>query len=350
MTKTPCAGQVQTVLGAVAPESLGITLMHEHLLIDLRRLFVEPACAEERALAHAPVGLGNLSWATMNWRHCRDNLVLEDQELAIREAMRFRRAGGGTIVDVTSIGLGRSPLKLREISRRTGLHVVMGASYYHAFFHPPGTAGRDEEELCDEIVADIVAGAEGTGICAGIIGEVGCSWPLDPAEERVLRASARAQRRTGAPITIHPGLHVDSPLQIMEILRSSGAEAEGVIMGHVERTGLSHDQTLALAGAGCYLEFDWFGEVRPTYPHGIIDVPSDGERLDRIGALVARGYGKRVVVSQDVAFKTRLAAFGGPGYAHVPRYVQPWMRAKGFAEQVIEDILIGNPAQALRFG
>ena len=344
------AGQVQTVLGAVPASDLGITLPHEHLLLDLRRVFVEPEAAEELLLAHAPVGLENLSWVMMNWCRCRDNLVLDDPELAIEEAMRFKHAGGGTIVDVTSVGLGRRPAELRRIALSTGLHVVMGASYYYAFFHPPGTAEKSEEVLCEEIVTDLTVGADGTGIRGGIIGEVGCSWPLDPVEERILRASARAQRRTGAPITIHPGRHVEAPTQIMDILIEAGAEADGVIMGHVERNGLNRDQLMRLAGSGCYVEFDWFGEVRPTHPYGIVNVPSDGERLDRVADLVANGYGKQVLISQDVAFKTRLAAFGGPGYAHIPRYVQAWMRVKEFTEPVIEDILIGNPGRAIRFG
>ena len=149
------AGQVQTVLGAVPASDLGITLPHEHLLLDLRRVFVEPEAAEELLLAHAPVGLENLSWVMMNWCRCRDNLVLDDPELAIEEAMRFKHAGGGTIVDVTSVGLGRRPAELRRIALSTGLHVVMGASYYYAFFHPPGTAEKSEEVLCEEIVTDL---------------------------------------------------------------------------------------------------------------------------------------------------------------------------------------------------
>ena len=344
------AGEVQTVLGAVPAADLGITLPHEHLLLDLRRVFAEPEDREELPLAHAPVGIENLSWVMMNWCNSRDNLVLDDPELAVAETMRFKRAGGGTIVDVTSVGLGRRPADLRRIAERTGVHVVMGASYYYAFFHPPGTAERSEEEICEEIVSDLTEGVDGTGIRAGIIGEVGCSWPLDPVEVRVLRASARAQRRTGASITIHPGRHVDAPLEIMEILTAAGAEADRVIMGHVERGGFNRDQLMQVAGTGCYLEYDWFGEVRPVYPFGIVDVPSDGERLNQIADLVASGFGKRVLISQDVAFKTRLAAFGGPGYAHIPRYVQAWMRVKDFPEPVIEDILIGNPARVLQFG
>ena len=342
-------GEIQTVLGPVPSGCLGITLMHEHFLLDLRRVFVEPEDEEERALANAPLGLENLSWATMNWCKCKDNLLLDNVELAIQEAMHFKRAEGGTIVDVTSVGLGRQPVALRRIARETGLNIVMGASYYHALFHPPGMGEKSEDEICEEIVNDLTDGVDGTGIRAGIIGEVGCSWPLAPNEEKILRASAKAQALTGAPITVHPGLHVNSPVQIIEILVSAGAQADRIVMGHIERTGFNRDQLINLARTGCYLEFDWFGEVRPAYPYGIVNVPSDGERLDTIEFLVSKGFGKRVLLSQDVAFKTRLAAFGGQGYAHIPRYVQSWMRARMFSEPVIEDLLIRNPERALEF-
>ena len=342
-------GEVQTVRGAVSPADLRITLMHEHLLLDLRKVFVEPDDPEEKERSHAPLELGNLSEAVMNWAKFEDNLVLDDVDTAILEADLFKQAGGSTIVDVTSIGLGRRPRELRKISEATGLHVVMGTGYYHALFHPPEVSTKTEDAICDEFVADIVEGVDGTDVRAGIIGEVGCSWPHRPDEEKVLRASAKAQKRTGAPITIHPGLHVDSPNRIVEILVEAGAEPDRIVMGHIERTGFDDDQLLRLARTGCYLEFDWFGEVRPAWPNGIVDVPSDGEPLNRIAFLVDKGYGQRVLMSQDVCFKTRLAAFGGPGYAHIPRYVRGWMRVKGFSDAVIEDLLVGNPRRALAF-
>ena len=343
------AGQVQSVRGPVSPEDLGITMMHEHLFIDLRRVFVEPDDPAELAWGHAPLSMENLSWTVMNWCKCEDNLVLDDADLAIKEAMLFKHAGGGTLVDVTNVGLGRQPTQLRRISEETGLNIVMGASYYHALFHPPGTDDKTEEQICEEIVTDLTEGVGETGVCAGIIGEVGCTWPLHPNEEKVLRASARAQQRTGAPITIHPGLHVDSPVQIIEELVSAGAQADRIVMGHIERTGFNREQLLNLAKTGCYLEFDWFGEVRPSFPYGIVNVPSDGERLEAIAFLISEGYGDRVLISQDVCFKTRLAAFGGPGYGHIPRYVQGWMRAMRFSESAIEDVLVGNPRRVLQF-
>ena len=342
-------GRAQTVLGAVDDSELGITMMHEHLLTDVRRLFDEPEDPQERELAHAPITLETLTRVHMNWAGCLDNLVLSDPELAIKEATLFKQAGGGTLVDVTNIGLGRQPEKLRYIAERTGLHVIMGAGYYQGFFHPPDMDDKSEDEICREIVTDISQGVDGTGIRAGIIGEIGCNWPLRANEAKVLRASARAQVETGAPISIHPGPHMDAPYEIMDILEAAGADKERVVMGHMERTGLDDDHLTRLAGRGCYLELDWFGEVRPTFPHGRVDVPSDGERIMKIAFLVSEGYGEKIVVSQDVCMKARLVSYGGPGYAHITRYVQTWMRELGLGDGDIENLLVNNPRRILGF-
>ena len=230
------SGKAQTVLGAVAPEELGITMMHEHLIVDLRRFFHEPEDPQERIIAHAPVDIDSLSWVFMNWSGSLDNVVLADQDLPADEAGIFKTAGGGTLVDVTSVGLGREPLALRSIAEKTGLHIVMGSSYYLVDFHPPDMDEKSEDDICAEIVRDITEGVDDTGVRAGIIGEVGCSWPLDPNETKALRASARAQRETGAPLSIHTGRHVDSSFEILEVLDEAGADAlEAIITTAYQR-------------------------------------------------------------------------------------------------------------------
>ena len=81
-----------------------------------------------------------------------------------------------------------------------------------------------------EIVNDVVEGVGDTGVRAGIIGELGCSWPLRPNEAKVLKASAQAQKETGAPITIHPGRHIDAPFEIIDVLDKAGADISRVVM------------------------------------------------------------------------------------------------------------------------
>jgi phosphotriesterase-related protein len=338
---------VQTVLGPVDPGDLGITIPHEHLLIDLGPRFIEPETEEGRALARQPVALGNLSWVRRNYLSSLDNIRLTDEAVAIDEAALFKRAGGGTVVDAGSIGIRPDPSALQRISRATGLHVVAATGYYTEDFHPADMDARHEDDLTDEIISDLRDGIGATGVRAGIIGELGCSWPLHPNERKGLRAAARAQRETGAPITVHPGRDRSAPFEILEILVDAGADVTRVVIGHVERTEFDVATLLRLARTGCYVEYDWFGEVLSMHPTGPVNVPSDAERIDQILQLIDDGHLDQVLASQDVCLKTRLVRYGAGGYAHIPANVMAWMRAKGMSEAQIHRIVVENPARML---
>ncbi len=344
------APTVQTVLGPVEPGALGIVLPHEHLLCDLRPRFVEPDTDADRALARQPVTLANLAWVRRHYLSNLDNIVLDDETVAIEEAALFAGAGGGSIVDAGSIGIRPDPLALRRISLATGLHVIAATGFYTQDFHPADMDARSEAALTDEIVRDLVDGIGDSGIRAGIIGEVGCSWPLHPNERKSLRAAARAQVATGAPISIHPGRDRDAPFEILDILIEAGADPTRIVMGHIERTELDRATLHRLADTGCFLEFDWFGETLSMYPTGPVDVPSDTERIDQIMGLIASGHGDQVLASHDVCLKTRLARYGGGGYGHIPADVAVWMRAKGMPDADIDRVLIENPARMLAVG
>jgi len=100
-------GKVQTVLGAIDPRELGPTTMHEHLLIDFRFMFREPPDAADHARAREEITLENRGWIAYNHYSSLPNLLLTDVGVAIEEARLFRQAGGGAIVDATTIGIGR---------------------------------------------------------------------------------------------------------------------------------------------------------------------------------------------------------------------------------------------------
>ena len=132
MAISKIAGKVQTVLGVIESQDVGITVPHEHLLIDGKCIFTEPEAASDRALAYEPVDWHNLSWLRYHPYENLDNMRLLDEQEAIDEAMIFKKSGGQTIVDVTINGIGRDPKALSRISRATGLNVVMGSGYYVA--------------------------------------------------------------------------------------------------------------------------------------------------------------------------------------------------------------------------
>jgi phosphotriesterase-related protein len=344
---------VRTVLGDVEPSTLGATLTHEHLLITFDRwrkerggasVMREPA---DDPRARAPITLATAGWARRHWNRHADNSLLDDVDLAIAELRRFKEAGGGTVVDATNPDLKRDPEALARISRETGVRVVMGAGHYVDANHPPDMDERTEEDLFEEMVADVTEGCDGTPIRAGILGEIGCSAPMTPNERKCLRAAARAQRETGAALLIHPGRATSAPLEAMGVVIDAGGDPARAIMSHLDRTLFEPADLLALARTGCYLEFDLFGQESSYYPLAEIDMPNDATRVDHLRRLIAAGYGDRLLVAQDICRKTALCAYGGEGYAHILENVVPLMRRKGLSEAEIDAILVDNPARVL---
>ena len=246
------------MLGAIAPEAMGVTLPHEHLLIDFTVMFAEPAAADKRRAAE-PVGLANLGWVRQHWNANLDNLRLTDEQVAIDEIRLFQRAGGATVVDPTPPSLARDPLALARIARATGLHVVMGSGYYVAASHPPDMDARTVDNLAREMIADVTVGAADTGVRAGLLGEVGATHPWTANEQKVLRAAVIAQRETGAPLMVHPGRHPAMPMRLAEFVRGEGGDVARTIMCHIDRTIADVGAVIELARTGIWLEYDLFG-------------------------------------------------------------------------------------------
>lgn len=227
------ATEVMTVLGPVPTVALGVTLPHEHLFLNLHRLTMD------------------------------DDQLLFDVPLAIQEAGHFRSAGGTTLVDVTNRGLGRRPEALRRVAEATGLHIIMGCGWYKERYYGREVYETSTNTLADEMVRDITQGVGETGIRAGIIGEIGTlAHYIEPSEERVFRAAARAHLCTGLTITTHA---VASPVGLdqLDLLAEEGVDPRRVIIGHCD----SHpDESYheALARRGAYVEFDRVqGKVEP---------------------------------------------------------------------------------------
>jgi len=351
MRKAELAGKVQTVLGLVDAGLLGVTLPHEHLLTDLTVYFTEPTEATEKRMAYQPITLENLAWIRTHCLNHLDDLQLLDEELAIKEALYYKQAGGNTIVELSNIGLGRDPLGLARIARATGLNVIMGAGYYIGASHPPASVDKTENELAEDIIRDIIEGVENTGVRAGIIGEIGCSLPLEECERKVLRASAKAQRQTGAAVNIHPSRSDELVLEIVSILDEAGGDLSRTVISHVDAWGFSADTCRELLEAGCYLEFDTFGYegIFPPLEGRVFDLPSDTGRINQIIQLIANGYVNQILIASDHCYKHLLVTYGGYGYAHILRNVVPVMRAQGVSDEQIHTILVENSRRMLQF-
>ena len=342
-------GLVQTVLGVVEASNLGATTTHEHLYIDFSFMYRPAQDTPRPELADACIALENLGWIRRNYYSNHFNLQLMDTETTVDEVRKFREAGGGSIVDATSLGIGRNPEALAQISRESGVHVIMGSGHYVATVHPEDMDTRTEEDIAREIIRDVADGVGDSGVKAGIIGEIGCTWPLAPNERKSLAAAAIAQQETGAAILIHPGRSPDAPKEILDVLSNAGADRSRVIMGHLDRTLFEVEGLLSIASSGCYLEWDLFGNEGSYYPLAEIDMPSDAQRLELIRRMAGAGYGDKIVIGQDICHKHRLVKYGGHGYGHILENIVPKMRRKGFSDELVHAITVGNPAAALAF-
>ena len=359
MANDRMVGMVQTVQGPIRPEQLGVTHTHEHILSDASGLLIAPKEASAKDLYCRPLSADTAGYI----RHYADTVANSDDmsngdvSVAIEEVGLFKQCGGDSPVDATPIGLGRDPVALARVSRATGVNIVMGAAYYVYKAHPPDMDSRSEDDLADQIVRDVTEGVDGTGIKSGVIGEVGCSWPLRDNELKVLRAAGRAQRLTGAPILIHPGRNETAPLHHLETLSQVGADLDHTITGHIERALFTKSDLRRVAETGCYIEWDLIGEERSFYggpgtaPDVIvnIDMPDDATRIDQFAWLASEGYEDKIVVAHDIAFKHRLVRHGGHGFSYVLAHIVPRMRAGGFSEELIHKILVDNPKAALTF-
>ena len=356
------SGQVQTVLGPVDPSTLGITLTHEHLIIDLTQvlphMLTVPGVKNVPDIYSDKLSQENIGLARYHFAPNEDNYLISDVDNAIVEANLYKDFGGGTVVDVTIPDIGRDPVGLARIARTTGLNIVMGSGHYVDVAHPEEMNAKNEEDIESKIVSDLTYGLEALSdegqyegidrIKAGIIGEVGCSWPLTDNERKVLRAAGRAQSITGFPILIHPGRDETAPLEILEVLDEVGTDLSHTIMGHLDRTVFKKETLTEIAKSGAYMEWDLFGREQHYYNGNVdIDMPSDAKRIEDIGWIMGQGYENKVVVAQDICTKDRLFKYGGHGYFYILSQIIPRMRYKGYSEEYINKLFVENPAKAL---
>jgi phosphotriesterase-related protein len=337
-------GKVQTVLGAVEPDVLGPTLMHEHVLCDLT-----PPELAAQGLPEVEIRLDNVFEIRHHWCRHPGNHVLADREIAIDELARFRDAGGSALVELTCEGIAPDRAGLADIARRTGLHIVAGSGPYTEAYLGPSQRGRSVAELRATMVRDVLEGVDDSGARAGILGEIGLSTPFTDVERRALVAGAEAQTATGAAINIHPPRNLEGTLDAIAVLRAAGADIERVIVSHIDRTLFSLDDMQRLADTGAVLEFDFFGIESAYYPFADVDLPNDGQRIRYIAELARRGYVRQVVVGQDICTRTRLRRFGGHGYAHLLENATPLMLRRGLTDEDVRQMLVLTPRRLLAF-
>ncbi len=307
------APRVHTVRGPIAPDALGITLMHEHTFVDLWEWG------------------GRLGY----------DAIVDDAQLLTEELGVYRDAGGSGFVDLTTADKGRNPAGLCRLAETTGLHMVMGAGWYRERIYPREVYELSANELAGRLVAEFADGVGDTGVRPGIIGEIGTErFRITPAEERVFRAAARAQKATGAPISTHTTHFGDLALEQVALLTEEGVRADRIVIGHLgERRGV--DDVLAVARTGVSVQIDHVGRRATS------GAQPERQRAKNVVAVVRAGHLDQVLLSQDICTNSNLHWNGGQGYDYLLRTFVPLLREEGLTESEVRTILVENPRRVL---
>ena len=336
------SGLVMTVDGPIAASDLGHTLMHEHLQNDCRCWWNPPTDPDRAYLAEAPVGIAILSELRQDPFVNRDNIALDDLDMAIAEVGDFARAGGQTIVDPTCRGIGRDPTRLRRISAATGVRIVMGSGYYLASSMPDTVARLSIDAIADEIVAEALTGTDGTDARIGLIGEIGVSSDFTVLEEKSLRGAARAQARTGLPLMVHLPGWFRLGHRVLDIVEAEGGDLRHTVLCHMNPSHGDPVYQATLAQRGAFVEFDMIG-MDYFYADQQVQCPSDDEVARAILGLAEHGFLDRILLSQDVFLKMMLTRNGGNGYAFVTRHFLPRLVRHGLPPADTRTLMVTNP-------
>jgi phosphotriesterase-related protein len=305
---------IRAVTGDIAPDQLGLTLSHEHLLWEVPALY----------------------------REDDPDLGLDSLGAAESELRRFRSSGGCALVEMTTPELRRDPAGLQALSERTGVYIISATGHNKAKFADGWNAGKSVDEIAAAMIGDITRGMDGTTIRAGVIKASTSKDGASEGERRVIQAAGLAHRATGAPVSTHTEAGTFA-LEQIRLLQESGVPPERMLIGHLDR-GLRPDLYLEIARTGVYMGLDQIGKEK-YWP--------DAERAGLVARLVQAGYGERLLFSGDMARKSNWPSYGanfGPGLTCIIEKFTRLLAAAGVDEAAVRSILVENPRRFFAFG
>ena len=305
---------VQTALGPVPGEQLGVTLSHEHLFVD-------------------SAGLR----ATYPWLFDGAAHV----EHAVAELREAREAGVQTIVDVTTPDLGRAPEMIREAAERSGVHVIVATGIWLDV--PRALRDATAEEFAAIFVHEIEDGLAGADIRAGVIKVANADPPgIDDVQDRILRGAAQAAARTRVPVTTHTGPYSIGREQ-MRIFADADVPPQLVAIGHSFTGDVVYLREVLERGH--FLSVDHFRWRRDI----------EGEVLTALAQLCSEGHASRIMLGHDHGPELYAHRPHGPHdspspFTYVPREVRPKLEGMGVATTDLDAMLIAAPRAFLEGG
>jgi phosphotriesterase-related protein len=308
---------IETVRGPTPASTLGPTLTHEHIFV------MQPE-------------------ALQNWGHAFGPCYWNEQQRiddAVSKLTRLTEAGIGTIVDPTVPGLGRYIPRIQTLNQAVDLNIIVATGVYAFLELPNFLAYRSVEAIAELFVREITEGIDDTGVkaaflkCAverhGIIGDV----------PRILAAIAAAGIETGAPIMVHTNAPARTGLDALSALTDAGVDPGRIVIAHAGDSN-DLDYLRAIADTGASLGCDRFG---------IDHFNPMADRITTLLALLAEGYGDRVLLSHDAAcfddfmVGDPLFADEKPDYLLISTEVVPALLDGGATPAQIDQMMIENP-------
>lgn len=339
-----------TVTGLLPADQMGITLPHEHVLIDFSVRY-SPSPDEGE--------LGQQPDPRDRWRLVRNpagyraNLVGTSLESAVEEVGYFASAGGRTIVDLTPVGLGPDARGLQVVAERTGINIIASTGLYIDASLPDWALEASEAELVTRLVDDIETGGV-EGVRRGAIGEIAVELGTE-VELRAVRAAGQAQARTGAPVFMHVMsgiLPTYRPMteELIALYTSAGGDLTRLVLCHQDGSGDDIDYQRSLLDRGILLEYDTFGsEGVFAFGDTYIQLPTDSQRIAEISSLVEAGYESQLLISQDICYQSAKRSWGGWGFTHILEVLRPRFAAAGVDDVAFRRLVCDNPASVFAF-
>ncbi|MDP2898914.1 MAG: phosphotriesterase [bacterium] len=306
----PHEGNVMAVLGPISPEEMGVTLPHEHVLVDF-------------------IGADKISPD----RYHAD----EAFEVILPFLEQIEKLGCRSFVECTPAYLGRDVKLLKRLSTETGMHVMTNTGYYGAAndkFVPKHAHEETAEQLAARWVREWQEGIEGTGIRPGFI-KIGVdSGKLSEIDRKLVRAAARTHLKTGLTIASHTG-GTEAGLNELEVLREEGVDASAFVWVHAQN-GWDVETRVAAARAGAWIEIDNVG------PNSIATC------VEQVNAMKDRGVLNRVLVSHDAGWYSVGEPRGGNFRPFTTLFTDfiPALKKANFNEADIRQILVDIPREA----
>lgn len=295
---------IRTVNGDILKDKLGITMAHEHFIVDLDRVRKD--------------GISKI----------------ETVDEVVPEIKKMMELGVESAFEVTTNDMGRDPLKLKEISDITGLNIVCSTGFYLSEYHPDKLNDMSKEEIACIYIKDLTEGIDNTGIKAGLIGEIASNkTSFIGNEKKILEAAGIASVKTGSAISTHTGKF--TAMETIDILLKEGVNPDKVIIGHQDLID-DTNYHISLLQRGINIGFDTCGKSAYV---------KDEIRASNIMKLIEKGYGNHIVLSNDVSRRTYFTSYNQNGYLSVMNIVVPLLKEYGINDTDLHKLLVENPSR-----